>query len=350
MTVRPRLLPLLLAVALFGGSAAVAQDEAATPEEPANARTDEVETDALPAEDVASTDVFDAIMDGAFLTARRLADEPATQAVAALTAARVGILPEGQSEAEVRAEARDALGRAYDLGDPPSAAWSARLASGEDLSDDDIRTIAERLARAAAAGKAEAAFLLSDLIRSIGRPGDQARGIRLLETAADAGMPDAQYRLGVLYRRGEGVDQSATQAARLLERAAEAGLPEAQVEYGLMLFGGTGVEADQAAAANLIRTSAIFGNKVAQNRLARLYSRGLGLDADPYLTAFWHLVAREGVDEGEGISDPYLDGFLASVSDEDLRAARAAAAAFQPSPPPNAAASLLAVLGWPEPI
>ena len=116
-----------------------------------------------------------------------------------------------------------------------------------------------------------------------------------------------------------------------------------------MLFNGKGVEADEARGADLIRRAAIAGNKVAQNRLARLYSRGLGVVADPYLAAFWHLLAREGAQDGEGISDPVLDGFLAGVPEDDLANARRAATAFHPSPPPGAAASLLAVFGWLEP-
>ncbi len=298
--------------------------------------------------------VYEALTRGAYLKALELGtDDPAARSVAALTSARTGVVAPGDDAASVRAKARDDLAIAYERGDPPSAVWSARLASGEDLTSDEIRTLAERLARAAAAGRADAAFLLSDIIRSSGRIEDQPRAITLLRSAADAGLPDAAYALGVLHRFGDGVARDEARAARLIRSAAEAGLPAAQIEYGLMLFNGVGVEADPAEAARFIRRAAIAGNRVAQNRLARLHSRGLGVPADPGLAAFWHLVAREGGAGGEGedgISDPFLDAFLASVAPDELAAARDAAAAFHPSPTPGDAASLLAVLGWPEPV
>ncbi len=298
--------------------------------------------------------VYEALTRGAYLKALDLgADDPAARSVAALTSARAGVVAPSEDAASLRAKAREDLAIAYERGDPPSAVWSARLASGEDLTSDEIRTLAERLARAAAAGRADAAFLLSDIIRSSGRVEDQPRAITLLRSAADAGLPDAAYALGVLHRFGDGVPRDEARAARLIRSAAEAGLPAAQIEYGLMLFNGIGVDEDPAEAARFIRRAAIAGNRVAQNRLARLYSRGLGVPADPGLAAFWHLVAREGGAGGEGeegLSDPFLDAFLASVAPEELATAREAAAAFHPSPTPGDAASLLAVLGWPEPV
>ena len=167
---------------------------------------------------------FEAIEAGRFLAAEHLAsDDPAIAALTALVAARVGILPRGESEDDVEAEARERLAVAYDRGDPPSAVWSARLASGEDLSDEDLRTLAERLARAAAAGRADAAFLLSDVIESVGRPEDQPRAVKLLQTAAAKGLPDAQYRLAVMHRLGDRVPRDEALAAALLEPAARAG-------------------------------------------------------------------------------------------------------------------------------
>lgn len=271
--------------------------------------------------------------------------QAARRAVTALRALRLG---GGQEAADETIEAAKAdLETAYGQGDLRAALWLARLAEDDELTLDQFRTVAERLARAAVAGDAKAALYLSEAIRASGQSADQPRGLRLLTQAADAGLPEARAQLGLAYRFGQGVEQDLERAAQLLRDASRSGAPEAQLHYGVMLVGGQGVEKDEAAGAALLRAAAIRGNKIAQNRLARLHSRGIGVPLDPYQTAFWHLLAREGNGEQDGVSDPVLDGFLASVPAQDLRRARAAATAFNPSPTPADAPSLLALPGFP---
>ena len=50
---------------------------------------------------------------------------------------------------------------------------------------------------------------------------DVSRALALYREAADAGYPDAQCALGVLYRLGKGVAQDHREAARLFRQAAE---------------------------------------------------------------------------------------------------------------------------------
>lgn len=53
--------------------------------------------------------------------------------------------------------------------------------------------------------------------------------IRWCRTAADQGLPEAQFTLGCCYRGGLGVEQNAEEGRRLLEAAAAAGFaPAAQ--------------------------------------------------------------------------------------------------------------------------
>src|SRR5260370_36866685 len=58
-----------------------------------------------------------------------------------------------------------------------------------------------------------------------GRPAD---AFRLLTRSANAGMVDANYRIGLLYLQVSGVPPSRVEAARWLERAAGEGHAEAQ--------------------------------------------------------------------------------------------------------------------------
>ena len=48
--------------------------------------------------------------------------------------------------------------------------------------------------------------------------------------AADAGLPEAQYQMGLIYELGLGVLKSISEAQRWFSLAAEQGLPEAILE------------------------------------------------------------------------------------------------------------------------
>lgn len=58
---------------------------------------------------------------------------------------------------------------------------------------------------------------------------------------AQAGHAGAQYQIGVLHYRGEGVEQDYRQAAAWFRRAAEAGDPDAQFTLATMYSEGRGV-------------------------------------------------------------------------------------------------------------
>ena len=91
-----------------------------------------------------------------------------------------------------------------------------------------------------------------------------------------------------------------------------------------MVFKGRGVAANEELGAEWIRRAAEKGNPVAQNRIARLYANGRGVAIDPVAAAKWHLIARAG-----GLSDIWLDGYVATLSQDDRKTAQAQAQAFQ---------------------
>lgn len=61
---------------------------------------------------------------------------------------------------------------------------------------------------------------------------------------AEAGQPEAQYYLGMLYGNGEGVHQNDAQAAKWYKKAADQGLQPAQHNLGLLYILGQGVPQD----------------------------------------------------------------------------------------------------------
>jgi len=74
------------------------------------------------------------------------------------------------------------------------------------------------------AGDGYAKWKLAQLYLA-GHGGSAGEGISLLKEAAEAGEPEAQSRLGVLYAKGEGVEQSDTEAYKWLSLASRGAAP-----------------------------------------------------------------------------------------------------------------------------
>jgi cell division septation protein DedD len=74
------------------------------------------------------------------------------------------------------------------------------------------------------AGDGYAKWKLAQLYLA-GHGGSAGEGVSLLKEAAEAGEPEAQSRLGVLYAKGEGVEQSDTEAYKWLSLASRGAAP-----------------------------------------------------------------------------------------------------------------------------
>src|SRR5437867_4822517 len=68
--------------------------------------------------------------------------------------------------------------------------------------------------------------------------GDAAKGATLLRKLAEAGDPEAQFRLAGLYEKGRGVVQSFVDATRWFRAAAEQGDLRAQSKLGEIYYQG----------------------------------------------------------------------------------------------------------------
>ena len=80
------------------------------------------------------------------------------------------------------------------------------------------------------------------------RGGVRRRGEVRHERAASQGLAHAQYHLGLLYERGEGVPRDEVAAAHWHRQAAQQGEVAAQTSLGLMYRDGRGVLRDDALA------------------------------------------------------------------------------------------------------
>jgi TPR repeat protein len=226
----------------------------------------------------------------------------------------LGVAPDQKVATEwyERAEARGDINAAFAL--------ATQLLDEKSGKRDPARAGA-LLEKAAAAGHPAANYNLALALLAANREAEDKRAVACLEIAAKSQIGDAMYALGVLAKQGRGMPASEAVAARWMKQAAEAGNIPGEVEYAIMLFNGTGVEKNETAAANLFRRAAWQGNPIAQNRLAKLYQFGLGIAPDTIEAAAWHLAARS-----QGLKDDALDDLFDRLKPEQqARAARMAA-------------------------
>jgi hypothetical protein len=163
-------------------------------------------------------------------------------------------------------------------------------------------TIASKLlfaALAAAAGTATAAsFHDGQRAYDAGRFEEAHRAWAPL---AEAGDPEAQAGLGLLYDLGSGAPKDPAMAYAWYRRAAEAGLARAQFNVAVMLDSGIGVARDPAQAATWYAKAAARGHGRAQYNLAQLYASGDGLPRNIAQAEVWyHAAAAGGLTAAEG--------------------------------------------------
>jgi TPR repeat protein len=93
--------------------------------------------------------------------------------------------------------------------------------------------------------------------------GDFVIALENLRPLAEQGNPDAQFRLGLMYREGKGVPQDDKQATAWLIKAAEQGQVEAQENVGFSYAKGLGVERDWVQADKWFAIAAASGKESA---------------------------------------------------------------------------------------
>lgn len=145
----------------------------------------------------------------------------------------------------------------------------------------------------------------------IERPGpDLPSDFESIQGLADAGNPEAQVRLGVIYFNGEGVDVDLAQTVHWFRLAAEQNFADGLNWLGRLYDEGDGVAEDDAEAARLYRLAAEQGLTIAQHNLAMMLLNGEGVPEDRSEAAHWfRLAAEQGhVDAQFSLGLRLLDG------------------------------------------
>ena len=129
--------------------------------------------------------------------------------------------------------------------------------------------------------------------------GDYAAALRLLRPLAEQGDADAQFNLGFLYAKGEGVPQDHAEAVKWYRLAAEQGNAQAQNDLGASYVNGEGVPQDYAEAVKWYRLAAEQGDADAQVNLGSMYLMGQGVPQDYVQAHMWFNLAAARYSEAK---------------------------------------------------
>ena len=161
----------------------------------------------------------------------------------------------------------------------------------------------------AEAGKPEAEFNLGLVyLQGDGTPKDAARAASWFEKSARQGYAEAQFRLGRMYARGEGVRTDPAKAFGWIEKAADQGHAEAQFDLAGMYARGEGVLTDPAKAVEWVEKAAAQGHAKAQGFLGWMYSEGEGVPKNAAVAVEWY---QKAAAQGDAEAQFHLAGMYA---------------------------------------
>jgi clan AA aspartic protease (TIGR02281 family) len=135
---------------------------------------------------------------------------------------------------------------------------------------------------------------------------DYAAAMLILKPLADQGNAVAQYRVGMMYFRGEGVSKDYGEALTWFRKAADQGNAGAQFDIGVMYRNGQGVSQDYAESFQWYQSAADQGYLKAQMAIASMYHAGQGVQQNDAEALKWFGKAAD-----QGNSDAQeLVGFM----------------------------------------
>ncbi len=152
-------------------------------------------------------------------------------------------------------------------------------------------------------GDAEAQYNLGFMYsKGQGVSQDHKEAVKWFRLAAKQGDSIAQHQLGVMYRDGQGVSQNYIEAIKWFRLAAEQGDSWGQHDLGAMYSLGQGVPQDQKEANKWIRLAAEQGLKYSQYELGFSYEFGIDVPQDSTEAAKWyHRAAKQSYDHASAI-------------------------------------------------
>jgi localization factor PodJL len=154
-------------------------------------------------------------------------------------------------------------------------------------------------------------------------------GVKFLTQAAEKGQAVAQYRLGTLYARGQGIPADTAKAAHWYEMAANQGNRKAMHNLAVSYASGAAGKKNIAEAGRWFAKAAALGLSDSQFNLAVLYERGDGVPQSLQDAFKWYSIAAAA---GDTESKTRIGVLQTQLSDADKAAANKSAATFHAAP------------------
>lgn len=142
---------------------------------------------------------------------------------------------------------------------------------------------------------------------------DLDRAVFWFTEAANNGIANAKYNLGVLYHQGIGVEPNIARAIELYKQAADIGHPEAQYNLGIAYIEGIGVAYTPYRAAYYFEKAASTGIIEAAYNLGLIYENGLLGETQPDKALMWY---KRAADEGSQEASSALEQLAVSLGIE----------------------------------
>lgn len=151
-----------------------------------------------------------------------------------------------------------------------------------------------------------------------------------LQADAEKGDAKAQFRLGLAYLDGQGVDRDAPLAMKWIGKAAEQGYSEAQYKLGAMHHSGRGALQSFPLAFKWFEQAAQQNHADAQYSLGVMYRNGQGVEMDKSNAYVWFNLAAS---QGHERAREARDNLLPALSPEQVLEAQRLAQEWQPGAP-----------------
>jgi localization factor PodJL len=166
---------------------------------------------------------------------------------------------------------------------------------------------------------------LRDLDGTGGTAVNLPEAVRFLTQAAEKGQAVAQYRLGTLYERGQGMPADGAKASHWYELAATQGNRKAMHNLAVSYASGAAGKKNMAEAARWFAKAAGLGLSDSQFNLAVLYERGDGVPQSLLDAYKWYSIAAAA---GDSESKQRIAVLQTQLGDADKAAANKSAATF----------------------
>lgn len=151
---------------------------------------------------------------------------------------------------------------------------------------------------------------------------DLKKAVALFQLAAHQDYFPAHTNLGYCYQHGLGVPQNEQLAAERYHTAAQSGMAEAQTNLAICYKNGSGVERNMEKAVYWFREAADQWDMAGMYGLAKCYDEGEGVEQDEFVAAYWYLRVAE-------MGDPYAQFVVGTLFEEGRGVVRSPEAAAE---------------------